>query len=226
VTIVGAIAAGAMIALAILALQPRSSIERRLRWFSSPARSPRALVERADHVLVVRIGGALAAGLAACILATMASLGVIPVAAGAYAGWIAPSLLADRRRERQRTEAERAVVTLVEWLHALVSSGRPLETALVTVAGRTRGTTLLDGVLARVIRDYTLGVPLHRALVRHATDDRIDGLIELARRLDRARDLDAARCRCSRICAKSCVRVSAHARWRPRRRSKGTSRRC
>ena len=122
-------------------------------------------------------------------LATIASLGVIPVAVGAYGGWIAPSLVADRRRERRRTEAERAVVTLVEWLHALVSSGRPLETALVTAAARTRGTTLLDGVLARTVRDYTLGVPLHRALQRHATDDRVDGLVELAGRLDRARDL-------------------------------------
>jgi tight adherence protein C len=189
VTIVGAIAAGAMVALAIVALQPRSSIERRLRSFSAVARAPRVLAERGDHALVARVGGALAAGLAACILATIASLGVIPVAAGAYVGWIAPSLVADRRRERRRSEAERAVVTLVEWLHALVSSGRPLETALVTVAGRTRGRTLLDGVLARAIRDYTLGVPLHRALVRHATDDRIDGLIELAGKLAHARDL-------------------------------------
>jgi tight adherence protein C len=189
VTVVGAIAAGAMIALVIVALQPRSAIERRLRSFSAPVRSPHAFAERADHVLVARVGGALAAGLAACVLATIASLGVIPIAAGAHAGWIAPSLVADRRRERRRTEAERAVVTLVEWLHALVSSGRPLETALVSVAGRTRGRTLLDDVLARAIRDYTLGVPLHLALVRHATDDRIDGLIELAGRLAHARDL-------------------------------------
>jgi Flp pilus assembly protein TadB len=189
VTIVGALAAGAMVALAIVASLPRSSVERRLRSFRAAPQAPRALAERADHVLVARIGGALAAGLAACILATIASLGVIPVAAGAYAGWIAPSLVADRRRARRRTEAERAIVTLVEWLHALVSSGRPLETALVTAAGRTRGTTLLDGVLARTTRDYTLGVPLHRALLRHATDDGIDGLIELAGRLDRARDL-------------------------------------
>ena len=188
-TIIGAIAAGVMVALAIAALLPRSSVQRRLRAFGAAARAPHALVERADGLLVARIGGALGGALAACVLATVASLGVIPVAAGAYAGWIAPSVVADRQRERRRTEAERAVVTLVEWLHALVSSGRPLETALVTAAGRTHGTTLLDGVLARTIRDYTLGVPLHRALQRHATDDRLDGLVELAGRLDRARDL-------------------------------------
>lgn len=187
-TIIGALAIGATVALLIVALQPRSSIERRLRSFGS-ARAPRVMVDSADHLLVARISAALALGLAASVLATVASLGLIPILAAAYAGWIGPSLLAERRRERRRLEAERAVVTLVEWLHALVSSGRPLETALVTVAERMRGTTLLDGVLGRTVRDYTLGVPLHRALRRHATDDRLDGLVELAGRLDRARDL-------------------------------------
>ena len=188
-TVVGALAAGAMVALAIVAMHPQTSVERRLRSFGASTRAPRWSVADPDHRLVARIGAALAAALAACALATIASLGIIPVLVAAYAGWIAPSLIADHRRERRRLEAERAVVTLVEWLHALVSSGRPLETALVTVAGRTRGTTLLDDVLARTVRDYTLGVPLHRALHRHATDDRVDGLVELAARIDRARDL-------------------------------------
>jgi pilus assembly protein TadC len=190
VTLFAAVAAGATVALLVLATDQQSSLERRLRAFGASARPPRSVFASPAHgLLVSRLGAALAAVLAAAVLASFASLGVIPVMAAAYAGWIAPSLMADRRRERQRREAERAVVTLVEWLHALVSSGRPLETALVTVAGRTRGTTLLDGVLARTVRDYTLGVPLHRALRRHAADERIDGLVELAARIDRARDL-------------------------------------
>jgi pilus assembly protein TadC len=190
VTAIGALAAGTMVALLIVAALPRSSVERRLRSIGVAARAPRSIIARADHHLLVgRLGVALAAALGAGVLASFMSLGVIPVMAAAYAGWIAPSLMADRRRVRQRHAAERAVVTLVEWLHALVSSGRPLETALVTVAGRSRGRTLLDGVLARTVRDYTLGVPLHRALQRHAADERIDGLVELAGRLDRARDL-------------------------------------
>ena len=189
-TVIGALGIGAMVALLVVATLPRSSIERRLRSISAEPRTPRSTVASADqHLLFVRTGAALAAALAASVLASFMSLGVVPVMAAAYTGWIAPSLFADRRRARERHAAERAVVTLVEWLHALVSSGRPLETALVTVAARTRGRTLLDGVLARTVRDYTLGVPLHRALHRHAAEERIAGLVELAARIDRARDL-------------------------------------
>jgi Flp pilus assembly protein TadB len=185
--VIGAFAAGAMVTLAILAAHPDSSVERRLRRLA-PGRAPRSLVVREPY-LVARVGAGLAAALAASVVAAIASLGVAPVIAAGYAGWIAPSVVADRRAARRRVDAERAVLTLVEWLHALVASGRPLETAVVTVAGRSRGTTLLDGVLARTVRDYTLGVPLHDALRRHAADQRIGGLVELASRIDRARDL-------------------------------------
>lgn len=81
------------------------------------------------------------------------------------------------------------MLMLVEWLHALVACGRPLETALVAVSDRPSGSALLDGVLARVRRDYTLGVPLRDALSREGASAELPGLVELARRLERARDL-------------------------------------
>jgi Flp pilus assembly protein TadB len=187
--VIGALAAGAMVALGLLALHPDSSVERRLRRFRIAGLQGHARVEQSGTPTVPRLALALVAALAACVVAAIASLGIAPVIAAAYGGWIVPSLLADRRRERRQRDAERAVVTLVEWLHALVSSGRPLETALVSVAGRMRGTTLLDSVLALTVRDYTLGVPLHAALRRHADAEHIAGLVDLATRVDRARDL-------------------------------------
>ena len=184
---IGALAAGAMVTLAILAAHPASPVARRLRRLTPAARPP-SFVAR-EPLLVARGAAASAAALAAFVVAATLSLGAAPVIAAAYGGWIAPSVIADHRAARRRVDAERAVVTLVEWLHALVASGRPLETAVVTVAGRTRGTTLLDGVLARTVRDYTLGVSLHDALRRHATEEHVGGLVELASRIDRARDL-------------------------------------
>ena len=81
------------------------------------------------------------------------------------------------------------MITLVEWLHALVSTGRPLETAIDTLAQRGVGDPLLDTTLARVRRDYTLGLPLQRALERGGGAAGIDGLVDLGHRVERAREM-------------------------------------
>ncbi len=188
--VVGALAAGAAIALVVLSLRGASPVERRLRAVGAPARDPRIVARiAADPLVSAKIAAALAGALVGCLASASWSLGLVPVIVPAYAGFVVPSLVSDRRARRRRRDAEHAVVTLVEWLHALVASGRPLETALASVATRLRGSTLLDAALAQTLRDYTLGVPMHLALARHGGAFGVGGLVDLAARMERARDL-------------------------------------
>jgi Flp pilus assembly protein TadB len=102
---------------------------------------------------------------------------------------VLPAVVGEQRAARRRRDAERGMITLVEWLHALVACGRPLETALGSVATRMHGDGLLDHTIAFALRDYTLGVPMASALGRHGRAAELPGLVELAARMERARDL-------------------------------------
>lgn len=188
--LVGVIAAGVSAVLAVLSLRGSSTVERRLRAVGTPLpdrRMLRSLVS--DPLATSKIAGALAGALVGCLVSAIWSLGPLPVIIPAYAGSVLPSFVAERRSRYQRSEAEHAMVTLVEWLHALVASGRPLETAMASAATRVGGSAMLDTALAAALRDYTLGVPMNAALARHGRALGIAGLIDLASRLERARDL-------------------------------------
>ena len=191
-TVIGALAAGVAITCATLALRSSSRVERRLRWLGVRPKGARAGTHLADQLTLAKIAVSLAAALAGCVVASIWSLGLVPVIVAAYGGFILPSLVVERRLASRRREAERAVVTLVEWLHALVACGRPIETAIVGLAARGSGSTVLDGCLERIRRDYTLGVPLRDALAREGGVSGVRGLVSLADRLDRARDLGRA----------------------------------
>jgi len=129
--VVGAMAAGVAAALAVLAARGGSTVERRLRLIGAATSSrTRFAAFVADPLAAGKIAGALTGALAGCAAAAMWSLGPLAAIVPAYAGWVAPAIVAARRAARQRRDADRAVVTLVEWLHALVASGRPLESAL------------------------------------------------------------------------------------------------
>lgn len=187
-TLVGVFAAIVAVTCAVLAVHGPSPVQRRLRTIG-------ARVHRGDgeglrgREAIVRAAGALAGAFAGCLVALALPLGPLPAVVGAYLGWIAPSLAADRRRDRARREAEGAMVTFVEWLHALVACGRPLETAMVSLAEQRSGSALLDTALSRVRRDYTLGVSMRDALAREGASVDLPGLVDLAHRLERARDL-------------------------------------
>jgi Flp pilus assembly protein TadB len=142
-----------------------------------------------DRLVVAKLASALAAGLGACAFAWLTATGPLPVLCAAYAGYIGPQLVNDRAAATRRREAESGTVTFVEWLYALVASGRPVETALAGAALRGTGSELLDSSLERARRDYTLGVPLCRALERVGRDAGLSGLAELALRIERAREL-------------------------------------
>lgn len=202
-TTVGALAAAMAVLLIILSLARRSTIDARLRAVArvaSPGPWPRVIAHlvpaddaettsEREHLAATKLAAALLAASVACIGAWLLSLGPIPVAVAAYAGFVVPSLIAERRERASRREAERGLVVFVEWLHALVVAGRPLETAIITVAAHGTAVRSLDASLSRVARDYALGVPMSVALIREGERSRLAGLGELAARIVRARDL-------------------------------------
>jgi pilus assembly protein TadC len=185
--ILGSVVFAAAVALAVCGLRRPSIIEQRLRSVLPRARAIASASK--DQLLLARMAGALAGCIAGIGVAVVLGLGILPVPVAGYIGAIAPSLLAERRKARTRRDLERAIITLVEWLHALVASGRPIESAIVSVAERGTGSAPLDALLVRVRRDYTLGVPLADALTRAAAESRARGLADLATRLERTRDL-------------------------------------
>lgn len=131
---------------------------------------------------------ALAGAAFAAAVSLIAPIGPLVVVAAAYAGFILPTLRVDRAAASRRSEAEHALVTLVEWAEALVASGRPVETAFVALAERGVGARLIDDAVAAAVRSYALGAPLFRALAREAGSIGLPALAGIAGDLERARD--------------------------------------
>jgi Flp pilus assembly protein TadB len=136
-----------------------------------------------------KVVGALAGGAFTAALTLIVPIGPLVVIAAAYAGFILPTLRVDRTAAQRRSEAERALVTLVEWAEALVASGRPVEAALVSISERGVGGGLIDDALAAALRSYALGAPLFPALAREAESVELPALASIATDLERARDL-------------------------------------
>jgi tight adherence protein C len=132
---------------------------------------------------------ALTSAALAAAVSLILPIGPLVVVAAAYAGFIVPTLRVDRAAADRRSEAERALVTLVEWAEALVASGRPIEGAFVAIAERGIGGRLVDDAVAAAARSYALGAPLFPALAREATSLGLPTLAGIASDLERARDL-------------------------------------
>lgn len=144
-----------------------------------------------EHLVAAKIALALVGALLAAVVSLFLPIGLIVVIAVAYAGFILPSIVVHRRAALRQRQAEGATASLVEWAHALVLSGRPVDSALLALARRGSGAPLVDAVLARVVDLYTLGAPLHVSLIREGTDAGLASLVRLAERLARARELGA-----------------------------------
>jgi tight adherence protein C len=205
VSLIGATAAALCTILVVLAVAPRSAVAARLdflrpssghvfaRLRGLPLVSPATLRASGfdisiEHVVAAKIALALVGALLAAVIALFLPIGAIFVIAAAYVGFILPSLVVQRQAALRQRDAEAATASLVEWAHALVLSGRPVDSALLAVARRGSGAPLVDEVLARVIDLYTLGAPLHVSLIREGTDVALASLVRLAERLERARE--------------------------------------
>ena len=132
---------------------------------------------------------ALTSAALAAAMSLILPIGPLVVVVAAYAGFIVPTLRVDRAAADRRSEAERALVTLVEWAEALVASGRPVEGAFVAIAERGIGGRLVDDAVAAAARSYALGAPLFPALAREAAAVGLPTLAGIASDLERARDL-------------------------------------
>lgn len=117
-------------------------------------------------------------------------LGVVGLAAAlAYGGFVAPSLAIERRARSRRRAAERAVGPLLERIEALAAAGRPVETAVATLARVPTSSLVLDGALRRAADAYSLGAPLYGALGASALGEGLPSLSALAAALERSRGL-------------------------------------
>ncbi|HYK97395.1 MAG TPA: type II secretion system F family protein [Candidatus Acidoferrales bacterium] len=186
-TTLGAAAFAVGVVASILVARRSSRVE---RWIDALGHRERTPTRRPlDRHVTERVAGALCGATAGAAFAWLVGGNILPIAVATYAGAVAPAVIAERREAARAREAERACVTAVEWLCALVAAGRPIETAVARVAARGSSSTLLNEALGRARRDYTLGVPLHVAIAREGASARIVGLIELGARLERARTL-------------------------------------
>jgi pilus assembly protein TadC len=136
-----------------------------------------------------KLVAALAGAAIAATLSLIVPFGPLVVVAAGYAGFIIPTIHVDRTAARRRSEAEHALVTLVEWAEALVASGRPIEAAFVAIAERGVGAGLVDGAIAQAARSHALGAPFFPALAMEAAAVGLPALAVIARDLERARDL-------------------------------------
>ena len=207
-SLIGAAAAGLCVILLVLAAAPRSDVAARLDFLRPSSERVFARLGRLqliapatlrasglgiaiEHVVAAKIALALVGALLAAVIALFIPIGAIVVIAAAYVGFIVPSLVVHRRAASRWREAETATASLVEWTHALVLSGRPVDSALLALARRGSGAPLVDEVLGRVVDLYTLGAPLHVSLIREGTGAALTSLVRLAERLERARELGA-----------------------------------
>src|SRR5438445_972682 len=137
----GAVLAATSLIAAVMASRPRSAVGMRLAQLTPRAHAPRlvrsVLVTRdlaqsglgwsESDLLRAKIVGALAGATLAAAMSLVAPIGPLLVVAAAYTGFILPTLRVDRAAGHRRSEAEHALVTLVEWAEALVASSRPIE---------------------------------------------------------------------------------------------------
>ncbi len=206
-TLIGAAAAVTCVTLMILGAAPRSRVAVRLnallpvratnvfaRLAGSRLISPATLrasgfAIHAEQLVAMKIALALAGGLLAAVVGLLVPIGALVVFAAAYGGFILPSIVVERQAALRRRDAERAIASFVEWTYALVSSGRPVDSAVVALARRGTGAALVDEVLARVADNYTLGAPLHASLIREAGEAALPTLTRMAERLERSREL-------------------------------------
>lgn len=174
-------------------LEPRRSrmLSRlgRMELIAPPTLRASGLTITTEELVAAKIVAALVSALLACVVALFVPIGALVVVGAAYGGFIVPSLVVERRAAQRRRHAERAVTEFVERTHALVSCGRPPDSAVIVLSRRGTGAPLVDEVLGRVVHLYTLGAPLYVSLIREAKEAGLPSLCQLAERLDRSREL-------------------------------------
>ena len=205
-SLLGAAAAAACVVLLILAAAPRSRVASRLNALRPPTArvlgglrglrliDPATLTASGfgittEQVVAAKLAGALVCALLGAVIGLVVPIGALVVVAAAYGGFILPSIVMEHRAAMRMREAETATGSFVEWTHALVVSGRPVESAVMALARRGTGVALVDDVLTRVADLYTLGAPLHISLIRESREVGLRSLTRLAERLERSREL-------------------------------------
>lgn len=199
---IGSVLAAIAIGFGARAFRPDSAVERRLalllpvsraapRWRPVHDRDLRQarLLRSQTQLLAAKVLAAIVAAMAGALGGGPLGAAVPGALGGAYLGSIAPSLVVERRARSARQRAERAIGPFLERLEALAAAGRPVESAVASLARLPTGAPLLDAALRSAADAYVLGAPLFAALAGAAREEAIDGLAGLAAALERSRDL-------------------------------------
>jgi tight adherence protein C len=148
-----------------------------------------ALPRTQTEVAAAKALGLLAGAAAGGLVGTVIGAGALGALGCAYAGFVLPSLVVERRAGARRRHAEQRMAMLLERLEALACAGRPVESALAAVARVATGSGLLDATLRDAAGAYALGAPLFRSLAVRARSQGLDDLAGFAIELERSRDL-------------------------------------
>jgi len=184
----GAVLAGLATAAAATWVVRPSRIATRVETIALAAQATVGSSLSVRHRALGAAGGRAAMGAALAVLCIVAGVPLLAPAFG-YVAFIAPSIVADHRRGRDRRSAERALGLAIEWTDALVTVGQPAERAFAAAARQGTGDRLLDPILREACGAAALGAPLFRALALGARGAGLPQLGQLADELDRARDL-------------------------------------
>jgi pilus assembly protein TadC len=197
VIVLGALCAAVAAVAICSAVRRGSMVQRRLALFApSVRRGPRwrpvadrdlrqaALLRTHTELIAAKCLGVVLGAIAGGVLGA-AALAI----ALAYLGFIGPSLAIERRARSRRTLAGLALGPVLERVEALGAAGRPIETAVATLARTPTSSPVLDGALRSAADAYSLGAPLYGALGTAARAEGIPALAALAAALERSRGL-------------------------------------
>jgi Flp pilus assembly protein TadB len=113
---------------------------------------------------VVRLMSALVGGLAACLLAVLASNAFALVPLFAWAGYMAPARYLARLRRQRQDVVHRELPQLVSMIRAFTVAGMPLERALHLLSANTHPESVLRQEIRVALGRYGLGSSIEQAL--------------------------------------------------------------
>jgi tight adherence protein C len=114
---------------------------------------------------VVRLMCGLVGGLIACLIALLASGGLVLVPFLVWAGYIAPARYLAQRRRRRQDAIHRELPQLVSMVRAFTVAGMPLERTLHVLSANTQPDSVLRQEIRLALGRYGLGSSIDQALL-------------------------------------------------------------
>jgi hypothetical protein len=112
----------------------------------------------------LKLGGALVGTISGALIAFLLSGATVVLPLLAWAGYIAPSRVLSRKRQKRQQAIHRELPELVSMLRAFVVAGMPLERTLHLVSADSRAPGILREEIRAALGRYGLGASIEEAL--------------------------------------------------------------